>query len=73
MGGSVVPTLRHMADHQHGGHVREGGLPVHKAAAREIKDVTAKMQDAAAKLDFEQAVKYRDRLTQLKDLLIKSK
>ena len=41
--------------------------------AREIKDVTAKMQDAAAKLDFEQAVKYRDRLTQLKDLLIKSK
>ena len=31
------------------------------------------MQDAAAKLDFEQAVKYRDRLTQLKDLLIKSK
>lgn len=40
--------------------------------AKEIKELTQKMKEAASNLEFEQAVKYRDQINNLKDLLLKS-
>lgn len=40
---------------------------------KEIKTLTQKMQECASNLDFEQAVRYREQIAALKDLLIKSK